>query len=182
MTTGTDALLARFHQPRTRDSPRYNPTTNGPNSTRTTDASRRQYRTHIRRTCYQCRREGHYARDCPRTTTPKPVETRVEKMRLLLKAMTPTERAQFKQEISPQMRTMQTHLRTMTMLELEEFKRQVTPNATRTPMITSNDEKTNPRTDRTLAEFPLSRETGPHPNKSIKKLTQALKKRIRRET
>src|SRR5712672_3864222 len=89
------------------------------------------------------------------------------------------------------MRTMQTHLRTMTTLELKEFKKRITLNSTRMSMNTSNNEKTpanplsretSPRTDRTLAEFPPSRETGPHPNKSIKKLAQALKKRTRHET
>src|SRR5712672_1676529 len=191
MTTGTDALLAKFRQTLMKSSREYNLTIDGPSSVKTTHASHRQYRTHVRRTCYQCRQEGHYARDCPRSTTPKTTETRMEKIRLLLKAMTPTERAQFKREISPQMRTMQTHLRTMTTFELKEFKRQITPNTTRTPMTISNNEKTlanplsretSPRTDQTIAELPPSRETGPHPNKSIKKLAQALKKRIRHET
>src|SRR5712671_2376052 len=191
MTIGTDALLARFHQTLKRSPPERNLTVDESRSTKTTHSSQRQYRTHARRTCYQCRQEGHYARDCPRSTTPKTTETRMEKMRLLLKTMTLTERAQFKREISPRMRTMQTHLRTMTTFELKEFKRQITPNTTRTPMTISNNEKTlanplsretSPRTDRMIAELPPSRETGPHPNKSIKKLAQALKKRIRHET
>jgi len=191
MTTGTDALLARFHQPLMRSSRERNSTVDGSSFTKTTRISHRQYRTHVRWTCYQCRQEGHYARDCPRSATPKTTETRMEKIRLLLKTMTPTERAQFKREISPQMRTMQTHLRTMTTLELKEFKRQVTPNTTRTPLTTPNNEKTptnplsrktSPCTDRILTELPPSRETGPHPNKSMKKLAQALKKRIRHET
>src|SRR5712672_2406596 len=191
MTTGTDALLARFRQTLMRSSREHNSTINGPNSVKTTHASRRQYQTHIRRTCYQCRQEGHYARDCPHSTTPKTTETRMKRMRLLLKAMTPTERAQFKREISPQMRTMQTHLRTMTTSELQEFKRQITPNTTRTPTTTSNYERTlanplsretSPRTNQMITEFPPSRETGPHSDKSIKKLAQALKKRTRRET
>src|SRR5712672_48301 len=141
MTTGTDALLARFRQSRTRSPRERNSTINKPNSTETTHALPRQYRTHVRRTCYQCRREGHYARDCPRSTTPKTTETRMERMRFLLKSMTPTERAQFRREISPQMKTMQTHLRTMTTLELEEFKKQIIFDAIRTPITTSNNKK-----------------------------------------
>src|SRR5712672_2525128 len=103
MTTGTDARLASFRQPPMRSSRERHSTVNEPHLTKTTHALQRQYRTHVRRMCYQCRQEGHYARDCPRTITPKPTQTRMEKMRSLLKSMTPTERAQFKQEINPQM-------------------------------------------------------------------------------
>src|SRR5712671_1747298 len=121
MTTGANALLAWFRQPWAK----IRTTTD-----KMTNASPRRYRTHARRMCYRCRLEGHYARECPSAITPKPTETKMEKLQLLLKSMTPNERAQFKREISPQMMTMQAHLQTMTTLELREFKRRITPNAT----------------------------------------------------
>jgi len=181
MTTGTNALLAWFCQPLAK----IRMTTD-----RTTNASPRQYRIHARRTCYRCRQEGHYARECPRTIALKSTETRMEKMQLLLKSMTPTERAQFKQEISPQMTAMQAHLRTMMTHELKEFKRQITPDATQMLVNTLKNEKTStnplsretsPHANQTFTEPPPSRETGPHPSKSRKKLAQALKKRANYE-
>src|SRR5882757_4407611 len=105
MTNGTNALLAWFRQPLTK----IRTTTD-----RTIDASPRQYRIHVQRTCYRCQQEGHYARNCPRATAPKPTETRMEKMQSLLRSMTLSEQAQFRREISPQMTTMQAHLKTMT--------------------------------------------------------------------
>src|SRR5712675_397374 len=181
MTTGANALLTWFRQPLAK----IRTTTD-----RTTNASPRHNRTHIRRTCYRCRQEGHYAKECPRAITPKPTETKMEKMQLLLQSMTPTERAQFKREISPQMTAMQAHLRTMTTSELKEFKRQITPNATQifvaalTNKKTSTNQlsrETSPHANQTFTESPPSRETGPHPNKSRKKLAQALKKRAQYE-
>src|SRR5712675_571460 len=133
MTTGANALLAWFHQPLAK----VQTTTD-----RTTNALPKQYRIRTRRTCYRCQQEGHYVRDCPQTTMPKPTQTRMEKIQLLLKSMTPNERAKFKREISPQMMTMQAHLRTMTTLELREFKRRITPNATQIFVTTLRNTKT----------------------------------------
>jgi len=190
MTTGTDALLTWFRRPLLKNLLKINVMTNGPNTTKTTNASRRQYRIHIQRTCYRCQQEGHYARDCPCATTPKPAETRMEKMQSLLRLMTPNERAQFKREVSPQMMTMQAHLRTMTMSECMEFKRQITTDSTqmliaalRNAKMTANplSRETSPHTDKTFTGPPPSRETGPHPSKSRKKLAQALKKRANHE-
>jgi len=102
--------------------------------------------------------------------------------------MTPNERAQFKRKISPQMTTMQAHLRTMTTQELREFRRRITPNTTQTLVTALKNAKTttdslsretSPRTDQTVTGTPPSRETGPHPTKSLKKLAQALKKRAK---
>src|SRR5712671_4898927 len=117
MMTGANALLAWFRQPLAKVRTMTDEMTNTP---------RRRYRVHVRRTCYRCQQEGHYAKDCPRTIAPKPTRTRMEEMQSLLRSMTPTERAQFKREIS--MTAMQAHLRTMTTSEQREFKRQITPN------------------------------------------------------
>src|SRR5712671_3351122 len=179
MTTGANALLSWFRRPLAK----IRTTTD-----RTNDASPRQYRVHVRRTCYRCQQEGHYARNCPRATAPKPTETKMEKMQSLLRSMTPNERAQFKRRTSPRMMTMQAHLRTMTTHELEEFRKRIAPNVTQIFVTALKNEKaptnplsreTSPHTNQTSTANPPSRETGPHPTKSRKKLAQALKKRAK---
>src|SRR5712672_4040217 len=129
MTTGTAALLAWFCQPLLKSPLMINMTMSGPSTTKMTNTPRRQYRMHVRRTCYKCQQEGHYTRNCPRTAQPKPIETKMEKMQALLRSMTSTERAKFKQEISPQMKKMQTHLRTMMTAEQRQFKEEISLNA-----------------------------------------------------
>src|SRR5712672_3167969 len=88
------------------------------------------------------------------------------------------------------MTTMQAHLRTMTIPELREFKRQITPNATQMLVTALKYKKTpanplsretSPQANQMPTEVLPSRETGPHPNKSMKKLAQALKKRAKHE-
>src|SRR5712672_1659277 len=89
------------------------------------------------------------------------------------------------------MMTMQAHLQTMTTLELREFKRRITPNTTQIFVTALKNAKTttdslsretSPHTDQTVIGTPPSRETGPHPTKSLKKLAQALKKRAKCDT
>jgi|SRR5712671_1168422 len=84
------------------------------------------------------------------------------------------------------MTAMQAHLKTMMTSELKEFKRQITPNTTRISVTALKNKKTptnslsretSPHTNQPFTGPPPSRETGPHPSKSRKKLAQALKKR-----
>jgi len=99
-----------------------------------------------------CRQEGHYARDCPQTTDRKPTESRVEKMRTFLKAMTPTERAKFREYALN-----------------DEGKAKI-----EAPIIPLSRE-TSPHANQIPVAVPPSRETGPHTNQSMKRLIEVLK-------
>ena len=152
MTTGTVALLAWIRQNVKTGPQTANTITSGLSTTKTTDAPRRRYRIHVQRTCYVCRQEGHYARDCPQTTDQKPTETRVERMQTLLKAMTPTERAKFREYVLN-----------------DEGKVKI-----KAPIIPLSRE-TSPHTNQTPVAVPPSRETGPHTDQSMKRLVETLK-------
>jgi len=151
MTNGTVALLAWICQNVKTGPQMANTTTSGPSTTKTTDTPCRRYRIHVRRTCYMCRQEGYYARDCPQTTDRKSTETRVEKMWTLLKAMTPTERAKFREHV------------------LNDEKK----TKTKTPIIPLSRE-TSLHTDQIPVAVLPSRETGPHTNQSMKRLIEVF--------
>jgi len=103
--------------------------------------------------CYMCRQEGHYARDCPRTTNQKPTESKVGRMQTFLRLMTPTERAKFREYV---------------LNDKEKPK-------TRTPIVLLSRE-TSPHANQTLTVVPPSRETSPHSSRALERLVQVLKR------
>src|SRR5712672_4042948 len=181
MTNGTTALLSWLHASTSTSQTKAETTASGPSTTRARNAPRRRYEAHGEHTCYRCRQTGHYARECPRAYDQRPTETKAETMKNLIRSMMPNERSQFRKFVT-QTEKLRTLIRTMTTTERLEFKTYVLgKNEQQKTLTTTLSRETSPRTDQTIAEFSPSRETGPHPNKPMKKLAQALKKRVKHE-
>jgi len=119
--------------------------TSGPSTTRRRNTSPRKHVIHTRRTCFECRQEGHYARDCPRITDQRPTETKMEKMQTLLRSMTTTERTEFKRHI----------------LNIKDKLRTKTTN-------TLLSRETSPHTDRVFTGILPSRETNLDISRTLK--------------
>ena len=150
MTTGTIALLAWFRQSTSGGPSMTNTMTSGPSTTRRRNAPPRKYVIHTRRTCFKCKQEGHYARDCPRITDQRPTKTKMEKMQTLLRSMTTTERAELKRHI----------------LNIKDKLRTKTTN-------TLLSRETSPHTDRTFTGTLPSRETNPDISRAPRQSTKA---------
>src|SRR5712671_2665902 len=149
MTTRTIALLAWFRQSTSKGPSTANTMTSGPSTTRRRNAPPRKYVVHTQQTCFKCKQEGHYARDCPRVTNQKPTEMKMERMQALLRSMTATEQAEFEKQVLGDKDKLRTKT-TTTLLSRE----------------------TSPHANRTFIGVLLSRETSPHIHQMLRRFAK----------
>ena len=112
---------------------------------------------------------------CPRATNERATETKMEKMKTLIRSMTPTEQLQFKGFVT-KAEKLRSLVKTMTTAEWSKFGEFVFKTQKKCqkkmPTILLSRE-TSPHANQTITASPPSRETGPHTNQM---LSQALKK------
>src|SRR5712675_1122995 len=150
MTNGTTALLSWLHASTRTNQTKAKATASGPSTTRMRNTPRRRYEAHGERTCYQCQRTGHYARECPHIYSQQSTETKVETTKNLVRSMTLNERSQFKGFVT-QAEKLRKLIKKMTTTERSEFKAYVLGKNERREMSTTMlSRETSPRTNPTI--------------------------------
>jgi len=130
-----------------------NTMTSGPSTMKRRNTPWREYIVHMWQMCHKYKQEGHYARDCPRTTNQKSIKMKMGRMQAFLRLMMTTEWAKFKKHILG-----------------DEDKSQM-----KMPDISLSRE-TSPHTNWTFAGVLPSRETGPHISQVLRWLTKTLER------